>query len=102
MTSLILLLIFPISFTIPQGASIKIVILDHNNDLEIIIGDIIKERRLCELYDPELHGKPWSLGLFLNIAHKIISDHGGRILLDPLADAAFPVIIRMPRTSLKK
>ena len=91
-----------ISFTIPQGASIKIVILDHNNDLEIIIGDIIKERRFCELYDPELQGKPWSLGLFLNIAHKIISDHGGRILLDPLAEAAFPIIIRMPRTHLNK
>jgi GAF domain-containing protein len=82
---------------VPQGSDLKISIQDFGSELEILIGEIDKDRRFCELFDPELQRRPWSLGLFLNIAHKIISDHGGKLLLDPQGPSAFPVIIRMPR-----
>ncbi len=83
---------------IPQGSEFKIFIQQCGNELEILIGEIGKDRRCCELFNPELESKPFSLGLFLNIAHKIISDHGGKLLLDPEAHSAFPVLIRIPRT----
>jgi pSer/pThr/pTyr-binding forkhead associated (FHA) protein len=84
--------------SVPQGSDLKISIQDFGSELEILIGEIDKDRRFCELFDPELQRRPWSLGLFLNIAHKIISDHGGKLLLDPQGRSAFPLIIRMPRT----
>jgi hypothetical protein len=84
--------------SVPQGSDLKIAIRDFGSELDILIGEIDKDRRFCELFDPELQRKPWSLGLYLNIAHKIISDHGGKLLLDPQGPSAFPVIIRMPGT----
>ena len=85
-------------FCLPQGSDINIIIQDFGNELEILMGEAYGNKRLCELFDPELEGKVWSLGLFLNIAYKIISDHGGKLLLDPSAHSAFPMIIRIPRT----
>ncbi|HPW67890.1 MAG: hypothetical protein WDA72_02440 [Desulfomonilia bacterium] len=54
--------------------------------------------RFCDLYDTELTSRPWSASLFLSAAHKILTDHGGNLLLDPQAHAAFPVIMRIPRS----
>ncbi len=76
----------------------KIVIQDCGNELEILMGGTDKNRRFCELFDLELESKPFSLGLFLNIANKIIADHGGKLLLDPDGRAVFPILIRIPRT----
>ena len=87
-----------ILLSIPQGSEFKIFIQDCGNELEILMGDIGNDRLFCELFDPELKRKPWSLGLFLNMAHKIISDHGGKLLLDPEAHSAFPIRVRIPRT----
>lgn len=87
-----------ILLSIPQGSEFKIFIQHCGNELKILIGEIGKDRRLCEPFDPELESKPWSLGLFLNIAHKIVSDHGGKLLLDPEGHSAFPILIRIPRT----
>ena len=84
--------------TRPQDSEFKIVIQDCGNELEILMGEADKNRRFCELFDLELEGKPFSLGLFLNIANKIIADHGGKLLLDPDGRAVFPILIRMPRT----
>lgn len=80
-----------------QGSDFKIVMQDSDNELEILIGET-ENRHFCELFDSELQWKPWSLSLHLNVAHKIISDHGGKLLLDPSAHSAFPIIIRIPRT----
>lgn len=81
----------------PRGREIKILIQHAGPELEIIIGEADKNRRYFELLSPELQGRPWSLGLFLNIANKIISDHGGKLLLDPDGSAAFPILVRIPR-----
>jgi K+-sensing histidine kinase KdpD len=89
-----------IVFCRPCGSDVKIAVRDNGNELEIVFGEIDAENRLCEPFDPEIRDKPWSLGLFLNIAHKILSDQGGRILLDPLAHSAFPIVMRLPRTKV--
>ena len=46
----------------------------------------------------ELQSRQFSSSLFLDAAHKILTDHGGSLLLDPRSHAAFPVIISLPRT----
>lgn len=87
-----------IVFSTLQGSNLDILIRDSGNDIEIVFGETDKNKRLSEPFDPELKGKPWSTSLFLNIAHKILSDHDGKILLDPLGTAAFPVVMRLPKT----
>jgi GAF domain-containing protein len=82
----------------PQKLDLNIVLQDWRNDLEILIGTKHEKSRFCELFDPELQKKPWSLSLHLNIAHKIISHHGGKLLFDSSASLALPIMIRMPRT----
>ncbi len=83
---------------LPRGSDFPVSIQDHGNEIEILIGDVDRSRPLSEPCDPEMQCKPWSLGLFLNIAHKIVSDHGGKLFLDPQASAAFPVMVRIPKT----
>jgi K+-sensing histidine kinase KdpD len=80
-----------------QASEFRIIIQDSDNELEILIGET-ENRHFCELFDSELQWKPWSLSLSLNVAHKIISDHGGKLLLDPSAHLSFPMVIRLPRT----
>lgn len=83
---------------IPRGSKFTIFIQDFANELEVLVGEVGENRRSFAPFSSGMQSKPWSLGLFLNIAHKIICDHGGKILLDPQGHAAFPIIIRMPRT----
>jgi pSer/pThr/pTyr-binding forkhead associated (FHA) protein len=84
---------------VPRGSKFTIFIQDFGNELEVILGEVGKNRRSFEPFSSGVQGKPWSLGLFLNIAHKIICDHGGKILLNPQGHAPFPIIMRMPRTA---
>ena len=58
----------------------------------------VEDSRLGDLADPELERKPWSLGLFLNLANKIISDHGGRLLVDVHGPSPLPLEVRVPWT----
>jgi nitrogen fixation/metabolism regulation signal transduction histidine kinase len=83
---------------IPPGSSLPISIRDSNHEIEIVIGEMEGPGRLCDPFAPELTGKPWSSGLFLTMAHKIISDHRGMLLLDAVGRAIVPVVIRIPRT----
>ena len=87
-----------ILFTLPQGSRLPMSINDRENELEILLGETRPHERFCDLYDTELTSKPWSASLFLSAAHKILTDHGGNLLLDPQAHAAFPVIMRIPRS----
>ncbi len=80
-----------------RASDFKIVLQDSDNELEILIGES-EDRQLSELFDSELPWKPWSLSLYLNVAHKIISDHGGKLLFVPSASSPFPTVIRVPRT----
>ncbi len=86
-----------ILFTLPQGSALPMSINDRDNELEIFLGETRPCEHFCDLYDTELTSKPWSASLFLSAAHKILTDHGGNLLLDPQAHTAFPVIMRIPR-----
>ncbi len=85
-------------FCVPRGSDINICINESGNEIEVTLGTVMKERSLCKPFDPEIRDKPWSLGLFLNIAHKILSDHGGSLLLDPMAHSAYPIVINLPKS----
>jgi K+-sensing histidine kinase KdpD len=85
--------------SVPPGSVVKIGVDDSGSDVQIAFGEVNELESVCELFDPQLRSKPWSLGLFLNIAHKIIKDHGGRLLLSPQSSSAFPLIARIPRTA---
>lgn len=87
-----------ILFTLPHGSELPMNVRDRNNELEILLGKTGSLERFRDLYDAELKYKPWSTSLFLSAAHKILTDHGGNLLLDPQAKNAFPVILRIPRS----
>jgi len=81
---------------LPRGRGVEISVESRGNDLEIVIGDVNREEGLQEIFGPALSDKPWSLGLFLNIAHKIIADHGGKMLFEAKGHSAFPLLLRLP------
>ena len=84
-------------FCAPRGKEFPVVMRDSGSNVEIDFGEVDTRKALCRPFDPEIRDKPWGLSLFLNIAHKILSDHGGRILLDPAATSAYPIIMQIPR-----
>jgi nitrogen fixation/metabolism regulation signal transduction histidine kinase len=86
--------------SVPQGSDLTISLRDSEHEIEIAIGGVERPWRLCDAFAPELASKPWSLGLFLTMAHKIIADHRGKLLLDPAGHSLLPMVIRMPRTIL--
>lgn len=92
------LVIREIQPSVAPGADLPITLADSANELAILCGESIDEGRWCELASPKLERKPWSLGLFLNLASKLISDHGGRLLVDAEGRSPLPLLIRMPRT----
>ncbi|MGE5238266.1 MAG: FHA domain-containing protein [Chloroflexota bacterium] len=82
----------------PGTVNFRIAVKDGEGGVEIRLGEVKRRECLCDPYAQGLQGKPWALSLFLSIAHKIVSDHDGRLLLDPEACAALPVVIELPRT----
>ncbi|HON37167.1 MAG: FHA domain-containing protein [Desulfomonilia bacterium] len=92
------LILKEVLLTLPKGSPLPMSIDDRDNELEILMGETRSCERFCDLYDTELKSSPWSASLFLSAAHKILTDHGGTLLLDPKAHAAFPVIMRIPRS----
>jgi len=87
-----------IALNVHRESEFEIILQHSANNVEIIIGNIDSNKQLYELFDPAMQNKPWTLGLFLNIAHKIISSHRGKLLLDAESQSPVPLIIRMPRT----
>jgi len=81
----------------PEDSDCRVSIYDRGKEIAIVIGEGGMEKCTGEIYDEEIKRKPWSMGLFLNIAHKIISDHAGRMLFDPHGRSAYPTMITLPR-----
>jgi nitrogen fixation/metabolism regulation signal transduction histidine kinase len=84
--------------SLAQGSELTISLRDSEHEIEIAVGEVERPARLCDVFAPELASKPWSFGLFLTMAHKIIADHRGKLLLDPAGHSLLPMVIRMPRT----
>jgi hypothetical protein len=85
-----------IIFAIPDGANLNVSITDSGNDIDITFGEANRDARLSEPFGPALKDRPWSTSLFLNMAHKILTDHGGRLLLYPQSLSVMPVVMRIP------
>jgi GAF domain-containing protein len=86
--------------SLPQGMELKITLVDLANELAIQFGEIPESMGLCDLLSPELERTPWSLGLFVNLAYNIITDHGGRLQVNPQGHSPFPLLVSLPRTIL--
>lgn len=81
------------------NTDLTISIRDYRNDIEILVGPGNPQSTHFEALDADHGGKPSSLGLFLNLANKIINEQGGELFLDPNGRSPFPILIRMPRIS---
>lgn len=79
-------------------SELQITVADSANEVLIGVGEGVASDRWCELAHPELEKKPWSLGLFLNLAAKLVSDHGGRLLVDVQGHSPLPLVVTIPRT----
>ncbi len=84
--------------SLSRGSELRITVADAANEVRLHFGNPVEDSRLGDLADPELERKPWSLGLFLNLANKIISDHGGRLLVDVHGPSPLPLEVRVPWT----
>lgn len=80
-----------------KGICFNITIQDYAKGIAILIGPVDGSRKMYEPHHPDLLKKPWRLSLFLNMAQKIIIGHGGKLFFDPDGEAAFPIMIRLPR-----
>jgi GAF domain-containing protein len=85
-------------FALPDDTTLKISISDSGNNIDITFGEVDKDTPLAEPFDPELKDRPWGTSLFLNMAHKILADHGGSLLMDPRALSVLPIVMRLPVT----
>ena len=87
-----------ILFSVLKDTEFPITVQNYGNEIEILFGTPEDKGRFCDPFDPGSVEKPWTLGLFLSMAHKIVDDHGGQMLLDSKARGPFPMIVRLPRT----
>ena len=76
---------------------LHLTIQDYGNELEIVIGRADDRSHFADPAEASLQSKPWVLDLFLNMAHKLISDQGGKMLLDSRSLSACPLIVRLQR-----
>ncbi len=82
------------------GAILPITVYDGDREVEILFGEAASCDHFCDLYDARLESKHWSMSLCLSAAHKIFTDHGGKMLFDPDSRTAFPILVRIPRSNL--
>ncbi|MEW6600788.1 MAG: histidine kinase dimerization/phospho-acceptor domain-containing protein, partial [Nitrospirota bacterium] len=87
-----------IIFAISDGAEMNVSISNSGNDIDITFGEVAGGTHLSEPFDPAFRDRPWGTSLFLNMAHKILIDHGGKLLMDPRAPSVMPVVMRLPVT----
>lgn len=83
--------------SLPHGSELNLSIVDSGKDIRFVIGEVREGQCTSEIYDQGMQRKAWTLGLYLNIAHKIICDHGGKMLFDPEGNSPHPMVISLPR-----
>ncbi len=83
--------------SLPKGSVLKLSLVDSGKNIEVVVGDVREGQCTSGIYDKGMQRKAWTMGLYLNIAHKIICDHGGRMLFDPEGNSPYPLLISLPR-----
>ena len=84
--------------SLSQGSALNLSLVDSGKDIDVVIGEVREGQCTSEIYDREIQRKAWTMALYINIAHKIICDHGGKMLFDPEAKSPHPLVIRLPRS----
>lgn len=87
-----------ILFRITPGSQLPVSVHDADGYLELRIGKVEADHSFSDPFDPVFAGKPWCNSLFLNIAHKILLDHGGKLLLNTEGASILPLVLLIPRS----
>ena len=87
-----------ILFGLAQGSELPIRLQDGEAALEISFGQVLAGSNFRDPFAPVFRDKPWCNSLFLNIAHKILLDHGGKLLLNTAGHGVLPLMMRICRS----
>ncbi|MBU4263939.1 MAG: FHA domain-containing protein [Proteobacteria bacterium] len=87
-----------ILFGMAQGSELPIRLQDGEAALEISFGHVLAGSDFRDPFAPVFRDKPWCNSLFLNIAHKILLDHGGKLLLNTAGHGVLPLMMRICRS----
>ncbi len=94
----IIMILKEILLGITQGGELPISLRDGDDALELCFGSAEETRSFADPFAREFKEIPWRNSLFLNIAHKILLDHGGKLLLNIDGQSLLPLILRLPRS----
>ncbi|MEW6518151.1 MAG: FHA domain-containing protein [Thermodesulfobacteriota bacterium] len=87
-----------ILFGISQGSELPVRLQDGEGALEIRFGPVQDAGSFRDPFAPVFRDKPWCNSLFLNIAHKILLDHGGKLLLNTEGRGVLPLMLLISRS----
>jgi pSer/pThr/pTyr-binding forkhead associated (FHA) protein len=87
-----------ILFGMAQGSELPIRLQDGEAALEISFGHVLDGSTFRDPFAPVFRDKPWCNSLFLNIAHKILLDHGGKLLLNTEGHGVLPLMMLICRS----
>ena len=88
-----------ILFGIGQGSELPIRLGDgEGGALAIRFGQGGDASTFRDPFAPVFRDKPWCNSLFLNIAHKILLDHGGKLLLNTEGHGVLPLVMLICRS----
>jgi GAF domain-containing protein len=80
------------------GGVLPIILRDGETGVELWFGQVPEMGAFRDPFDPVFRNKPWCNSLFLNIAHKILLDHGGKLLLNAAGQGVLPLMLLFARS----
>ena len=87
-----------ILFGIGRGSELPVTLRDFEGGLELCFGRKDERYLFSDPFAPVFLDKPWCNSLFLNIAHKILLDHGGKLLLNTEGHGILPLVLFISRS----
>ncbi len=87
-----------ILFGIGRGSELPVTLRDSEGGMELCFGSKDKKYSFSNPFAPVFLDKPWCNSLFLNIAHKILLDHGGKLLLNTEGQRILPLVLFISRS----
>ncbi len=88
-----------ILFGIGRGSELPVTLRDFEGGLELCFGRKDERYLFSDPFAPVFLDKPWCNSLFLNIAHKILLDHGGKLLLNTEGHGILPLVLFISRST---
>lgn len=94
----IVMVVKEILFGIGRESELPITLRDAEEGIELCFGRDDKKDSFSDPFAPVFQKKPWCNSLFLNIAHKILLDHGGKLLLNTEGKTILPLVLFLSRS----